>query len=171
MPALPDRLDTDRLVLRRPRPEDALAYRRLWEERDPRVPAHRRVAPDGTPSVADIAARLDDPAQADVRTVEHRETEEVLGYCGLRWDGAASDTEPELVYELARAHHGRGYATEAARAVLAWADAAGVRRIRASVRAWNAASLRVLEKLGFRGAGVHERDPIHGDSILTVREP
>jgi RimJ/RimL family protein N-acetyltransferase len=32
------------------------------------------------------------------------------------------------------------------------------------------ASRRVLEKLGFRETGRVERDPVHGDSLLAVRE-
>jgi RimJ/RimL family protein N-acetyltransferase len=45
--------------------------------------------------------------------------------------------------------HGNGYATEAACAIVRAAAATGRPRIWSTVRAWNAASLRVLEKLGF----------------------
>ncbi len=48
-------------------------------------------------------------------------------------------------------HHGRGYATEAARAVLAIAfDEVGLHRVIGRTEARNAASARVLEKLGMR---------------------
>jgi ribosomal-protein-alanine N-acetyltransferase len=40
----------------------------------------------------------------------------------------------------------------------------------ATVRDWNVASRRVLEKLGFRETDHVERDPVHGDSLLAVRE-
>jgi RimJ/RimL family protein N-acetyltransferase len=51
-----------------------------------------------------------------------------IGYCGLIV-GRCSLDEPEIAYELLQRAHGRGYATEAARAVLDaadrnWADAA-----------------------------------------------
>jgi RimJ/RimL family protein N-acetyltransferase len=62
--------------------------------------------------------------------------------------GRGSVEEPELAYELLPSHQGRGYATEAARAVLDAAFATGRRRIWSTVRESNAASLRVLEKLG-----------------------
>jgi RimJ/RimL family protein N-acetyltransferase len=49
-----------------------------------------------------------------VRTADGRE----IGYCGLI-EGRSSIEETEIAYELFREHHGRGYATEAARAVVA----------------------------------------------------
>lgn len=65
--------------------------------------------------------------------------------------GRGSIEEPELAYELLPDAQGHGYATEASRAVLAAAFATGRQRIWASIRPWNAASLRVLEKLGCFG--------------------
>ena len=58
--------------------------------------------------------------------------------------------EPELAYELLPQAHGRGYATEASRAVLDAGFATGRQRIWSTVRPWNMPSLRVVEKLGFR---------------------
>jgi RimJ/RimL family protein N-acetyltransferase len=49
------------------------------------------------------------------------------------------------------AYQGRGYATEAARAVLAWGfDGMGFHRMIGRTEARNVASARVLEKLGMR---------------------
>lgn len=62
--------------------------------------------------------------------------------------GRGTVEEPELAYELLPSAHGQGYATEVARCVLDAALATGRRRIWATVRAWNAPSLRVLDKLG-----------------------
>jgi RimJ/RimL family protein N-acetyltransferase len=71
-----------------------------------------------------------------------------IGCCGLIV-GRSSIDEPEIAYELFREHHGHGYATEAARAVVAAATDTGRSRLWSTVGAWNAPSLRVLEKLGF----------------------
>ena len=92
-----------------------------------------------------------------------------FGYRGLVFHGNGAADEPELAYELLREAHGSGYATEAAEAVVAWADAAGYSRLWATVRDWNTASRRVLDKLGFRETGEIEHDEAHGDSLLTVR--
>lgn len=164
----PARLETERLILRRRDAAEASIYRQLWTERDERVPPRRRIAREGRPTVEDIAAQLG--AEPGLLAVERRDTGDVIGYCGLVTQGSGSADEPELAFELLRSTHGNGYATEAARAVVAWADEAGYRRLWAGVRDWNVASRRVLEKLGFRESGRVEPDPIHGDSLLTVRE-
>lgn len=168
-----DTLETERLTLRRRRPDEATVYRRLWTERDPRVPPHRRIDLEGRPTVADIAAQIrSDHEQSGpgILAVERKDSADVIGYCGLVADGNGPHGEPELVYELLRAAHGFGYATEAGRAVVTWAAESGYRRLRAEVRDWNVASRRVLEKLGFRETGEVEPDAVHGDSLLTLRE-
>ncbi|WP_026875449.1 hypothetical protein [Jiangella gansuensis] len=53
-----DTLETDRLILRRSRVGDAAIYRQMWTERDPRVPPHRQIDPEGRPTVEDIAAQI-----------------------------------------------------------------------------------------------------------------
>ena len=102
--------------------------------------------------------------------VERKSTTDIIGYCGLISHGNGSPNEPELAYELLRAAHGCGYATEAGQAVVRWADEAGYRRLWAGVWDWNVASRRVLEKLGFREVGRVPPDAVHGHSLLTVRE-
>ena len=102
--------------------------------------------------------------------MEQKGAGDVIGYCGLVFHGNGSPDEPELAYELLRAVHGCGYATEAGRAVVTWVSEAGYGRLWATVRDWNVASRRVLEKLGFRETGRVEHDVVHGDSLLTIRE-
>lgn len=168
-----DTLETDRLILRHRRAEEAAIYRRLWTERDPRVPPHRRISPEGQPTEEDIAAQISaasEDSRPGILAVERKVTADVIGYCGLVFHLNGPPDEPELAYELLRAAHGCGYATEAGRAVVAWASEAGYRRLWAGVRDWNVASRRVLEKLGFRETGRVERDAVYGDSLLTVRE-
>ncbi|MGW1024954.1 GNAT family N-acetyltransferase [Streptomyces sp. NPDC002577] len=88
--------------------------------------------------------------------IRRRDEGDFIGYCGLIV-GRSTLEEPEIAYELFQRAHGRGYATEAAGAVLDAAMATGRRRLWATVRAWNTASFRVLEKLGF------ERDHVSAD--------
>ena len=74
-------------------------------------------------------------------------------------------------YHLARPEWGQGYATEAARALVEWA--LGQRRI---FRIWtvcdvgNAASVRVLEKLGMVREGVLKRWSIRPNLSLEPRD-
>ncbi len=121
----------------------------------------------------DIAARIRaerGEAGLGLLAVERKGTADVIGYCGLIVHGNGSPDEPELAYELLCAVHGCGYATEAGRAVVTWAAEAGYLRLRAGVWDWNAASRRVLEKLGFRETGRVEPDSDYGHTLLTVRE-
>jgi RimJ/RimL family protein N-acetyltransferase len=58
---------------------------------------------------------------------------------------------PEAGWALATWAHGRGYATEAVRAALAWGDAhLGRTRVVCMIAPDNAASIRVAAKCGFR---------------------
>jgi [ribosomal protein S5]-alanine N-acetyltransferase len=84
--------------------------------------------------------------------VVERATGRLIGEAGLQV--LEGGPEVEVTYTLARAAWGRGYATEAARAVLAWGFAQlGLEGVVAVVYPQNTASLRVLAKLGMRPAG------------------
>lgn len=73
----------------------------------------------------------------------------LVGCIGIDRNGA----DVELGYWIARQHWGRGYATEAGRAVIEIAAMLGHRRIVASHFLDNPASGRVLRKLGFKSTG------------------
>lgn len=73
----------------------------------------------------------------------------LAGFCGFLLIPSVHP-EPQLVYALLEPFTGRGYATEMARASIDHARAhAGFTDIVAGVDGVNAASVRVLEKLGF----------------------
>ena len=77
----------------------------------------------------------------------------VAGFCGFL-EMPAIDPEPQLVYALLEKFTGRGYATEMARVSIAQARSqASFAEIVAAVDGVNAASVRVLEKLGFTRTG------------------
>ena len=76
-------------------------------------------------------------------------THELVGFCGFL-EFASMSAEPQLVYALLDRFTGRGYATEMAGASIEDARLnAGFSEIVAGVDEVNAASVRVLEKLGF----------------------
>nr|WP_306906882.1 GNAT family N-acetyltransferase [Arthrobacter pascens] len=89
----------------------------------------------------------------------------MLGYCGLVI-GRATIDEPELAYELFKHAHGCGYATEAAAAIVEAARKTGRFRLWSTVRVGNAASFRVLEKLGFTRH--HSVWDDHGELVWNV---
>ncbi|MFE0459610.1 GNAT family N-acetyltransferase [Kitasatospora sp. NPDC058965] len=80
--------------------------------------------------------------------VELLATGERIGRCGLNWWEQFDETE--VGWTLARAHWGRGYATEAARAVLDWGfGGLGLSRITAMIAHGNEGSEAVARRLGF----------------------
>ncbi|MEU3053635.1 GNAT family N-acetyltransferase [Streptomyces griseus] len=87
-----------------------------------------------------------------------------LGWCGLT--GFNPDfRSASLCYVFDSAAWGSGYATETAHAVLRWAyDTLDLNRVQAETDTRNAASARVLEKLGFVHEGTLREDcVVNGD--------
>lgn len=79
--------------------------------------------------------------------------ERVIGNCGIRRKDE-NDGEADIGYELAPEHWGKGYATEAARAIIAFGfRELGLHRVSAECAADNTASAHVLEKCGLRLEG------------------
>ena len=165
-------LETSRLLLRPWRVADAAVEHELWTERDPRVPPHRRINADGHPAVAELEASIptDQPSSIGILAVQRKAAGDVIGYCGLIDSGRGAAGEPELAFELLRRVWRQGYATEASLAVLDWAKSSGYERVWATVREWNTASRRVLAKVGFTETGRVEVDPVHGATLLAVRQ-
>ena len=165
-------LETDRLVLRPWRVEEAPVHRELWAERDPRVPPHRRIDADGNPTVADFEESIRTHRRSSslgLLAVERKAAGDAVGYCGLIESDRGAAAEPELAFELLRRVWGQGYATEASWAVLDWARDAGFERVWATVWDWNTASRRVLAKLGFTETDRREFDPDRGTTLFTTR--
>ncbi len=73
-----------------------------------------------------------------------------VGDISFRWV-SERDRTAEIGFIFDPRHHGNGFATEAARALLDWAfTSAGFHRVIGRTEARNTASARVLEKLGMR---------------------
>lgn len=90
-----------------------------------------------------------------------RDKDHLIGVAGLKHPNAEAG---ELGYWLAEPYWGRGYMTEAARAVTNWAfDTVGVDRVKARHFDENQASSRVLAKCGLRHTG--ERTPATSMSL------
>ena len=95
--------------------------------------------------------------------VEERASGELIGrigpYCPAGWPGL------ELIWTIRRQSWGQGYATEGARAALAYVFEEMKRdRVISLIRPQNAASIRVAEKLG---QGLQERLEFYGAEALV----
>ena len=83
----------------------------------------------------------------------HRATNSVIGKCGFKGPPGA-DGAVEIAYGVAPEHQGKGYATEAAEALVSYAFGNGqVSVVRAHTLPEPNASTRVLTKCGFQRVG------------------
>lgn len=128
--------------------------------------------PPGFPDAHDrrfLALRLaqtkEDPSRGPwyVRAIVLPEGDRpMIGHIGFHGPpGVNSRRDPDAVevgYTVFPEHRRRGYATEALRALLADAEAQGIRRFVASVGPANAPSLAIVRRLGFVEVGRHWDD-------------
>lgn len=149
-------VETERLILRGYRAEDLAESHANWS--DPEVVRH-------------ISGRASSEEEAWARLLRNSGLWPILGYGYWAVEEKASGRfvgdvgfadfmraitpslkgAPEIGWVLGSWAHGRGYATEAARAALAWGEAQwGPRRTVCIIAPENAPSLRVAEKCGYR---------------------
>ncbi len=158
-------LETDRLILRKMTPDDAGAV--FAYASDPEVT--RYVVWDTHRSIQDSRAFLElavqkyksggEPDWGIVYKGDHR----FVGTCGfVGWD--VDHARAEIGYVLSREYWGRGLMPEALRAMIAFGfERMGLNRIEARCIAENAASARVMEKVGMTYEGtLRQRELIKG---------
>lgn len=160
-------LATTRLILREFVPDDAGALAAIYAD-----PETSQWLGDGSPR--DRAATEREIERLRGLYASHgfglwavvlKETGELIGQCGLQPldDGSAV----ALSYALSRAHRGKGYSTEAARAVLAHAfGPLGLDRVVAVAQPVNDESVRVMEKIGMKRVGTE----VHYGKTTAVYE-
>jgi RimJ/RimL family protein N-acetyltransferase len=164
-------LETDRLRLRAHRTTDFEALSKMWA--DPMVVRHI----GGRPSTAEETwARLLRYAGLwsllgfGYWAVEDRDTARFVGDVGLadfhRDMTPPLGDAPESGWVLASWAHGKGYATEALRAVLAWADRELTRQTTCIIDPENTASVRVATKCGYVELA---RGQLHGKPVIVLR--
>jgi len=152
----PETFDTPRLRLRRPLVSDAEAIYEYGSDPEVARYADWPVRADIGPLVESLKARAATWETGDEYSwvVTVRPADRAVGGVTCRVAGHSA----ELGYLLHREYWGWGYATEAAGAVVEWLSSrSSLYRIWATCDAENAASARVLEKLGFEREGVLRR--------------
>lgn len=161
MISAPEQILTARLTLRKPRPEDAaLIYERYAQDAEVRrfllFPPPKEVA--DTESFLVRCLKVWEAGSAFPYVIERKEDGRLMGMVEIRMDGFQAD----IGYVLERAEWGRGYTSEAAKAIVDWA--LGLEEI---VRVWaicdteNLASARVMEKAGMHHESLLRRYLIH----------
>lgn len=157
-------LETERLALRRLQPADLDALAALYSN-----PEIRRYFPSGTRTREETREELEWFLDAYARRPEiglwatiDKPTGRFIGRCGLLAWTIDGREEIEVAYLLDKAFWGQGLATEAARAIAAYAfERLGVPRLICLIHPQNQASINVARRLGmaFEQAREDEKGP------------
>jgi ribosomal-protein-alanine N-acetyltransferase len=154
-------LETERLRIRPFTMEDAEAFYAILSE-----PEVFTYLPDEMPGLDEVreliewlGMRYQDDSTKHIKytfAVTRKDTGELIGWCGLGDLDFAPDKK-ELYYGCGKEYWGKGYGTEAARAMVDTAfRVLGLPLLTAVVKPANVASVRIIEKCGFVQKGIVE---------------
>ena len=157
----PETFETERLLLRGPRPADARAIFAGYA-RDAEVVRYLVWRPHQdlreTEQFLETCALRRAAGEEFPWAVTLKDGGELIGMMGLRPRGFKAD----VGYVFARRFWGRGFAAEALKPIVEWALAQpGVYRVWALCDVENRASARVLEKVGMTREGLLRRNTMH----------
>jgi RimJ/RimL family protein N-acetyltransferase len=160
-------IQTERLVLRRFTHDDVAGLLECVSD-----PAFARATPEIEATEAGVRAYVDlqnrlEPFEQDKcfdLAVARADTGRVIGLLTLV---RKAHGQGEIGWALGAAHRGQGYATEAARALLAYAfTTLDLHRVQATTSPANRGSWRVMERLGMRREG-HLREAAFNEGTWT----
>jgi len=144
-------LETERLILRAPRLEDAKVLAALANDKRIAENTRRIPFPYKRSDAEDFITAVNVPAGGEIAFLITLREGTVVGACGI----AMQDGAPDVGYWLGVKHWNKGYATEATRAVIDFAfTELGHDTLHAGARVTNPASRRILEKCGFQWMAV-----------------
>jgi len=167
---MPEQIETERLVLHKPRLKDANAIFTGWAQ-DQEVTRYLTWRPH------QHIDQTNEFLQGCLSAWEHEtrfpymvlleETGSIIGMIDPRIEGH----KVGIGYAAARAHWGKGYIPEAARAIIHWAfQQPSIYRVYATTDVENTASQRVLEKVGMQCEGVLRKYIIHPNISNVPRD-
>ncbi|HSL43835.1 MAG TPA: GNAT family protein [Anaerolineales bacterium] len=158
---IPERIETERLILRKPRMDDASVLFAAYMQ-DPEVTRYTTWRPHRQLQEAEDFIRNSIYAwEIGTRfpfVITLKGMDEPFGMIDLHVRGCTVG----LGYVIARSHQGHGYATEATRAIITWAlQQPTIYRVNASTDIENMASQKVLEKVGMLREGLLRKYIVH----------
>jgi len=158
---MPEYIETQRLILRPPRPEDASAMFNGWAQ-DTEVTRYLTWRPHTSLEQSQvIIAGAISAWKNETRfpyMITLKENGDVIGMIDPRIEGPRVG----VGYVIGRAHWGKGYMPEATRTVIDWAfQQPTIHRVYATTDMENVPSQRVLEKVGMKCEGILRKYIIH----------
>jgi RimJ/RimL family protein N-acetyltransferase len=147
-------IETARLELRLPTPDDKHSIHSIWSDPDVIrfIPIIMFRTPDEIGEFIRISLERWQERKFGIFTVNLKKTGQVIGYCGLQYLGDTS--EVEIYYGFSKESWNQGLATEAATAVLRFGfEELKLESIAAITLPDNIASQNVLKKVGLERSG------------------
>ncbi|MEP7136914.1 MAG: GNAT family N-acetyltransferase [Chloroflexota bacterium] len=157
----PEQIETQRLSLRAPLAEDAIAMFTGWAQ-DVEVTRYLTWRPhinleQSQVVIANAISAWKNEARFPFM-IALKANNQVIGMIDPRIEGL----KVGVGYVIARAHWGKGYMPEATRAIIEWAfQQPAIYRVYATTDVENVASQRVLEKVGMQSEGLLRKYIIH----------
>jgi ribosomal-protein-alanine N-acetyltransferase len=144
-------LETERLILRHLEPNDLDSLYMLYS--DPEI---RRYFPDGTLSYEETKEELEwflhghpEHPELGLWATIHKETDQLIGRCGLLPWTIDGRFEVEVAYMIAKPYWRQGLGTEAARGIMTYGfETLGLTRLICLIDKDNRASIGVAENMG-----------------------
>lgn len=161
MMKMPERMETERLVLCKPRMSDAPVLFAAYMQ-DPEVTHYTTWRPHQQLQEAEDFIRNSISAWENGTrfpfVITLKGMDEPFGMIDLHFRGCTVG----VGYVIARSQQGKGYATEATRAIIDWAfQQPAIYRVNASTDIENIASQKVLEKAGMIREGLLRKYIVH----------
>ena len=158
---MPEQIETERLLLRKPHMEDVSVIFMGWAQ-DQEVTRYLTWRPhERIQQTQDFVRSCLTAWEQGTRfpyMLTLKETGEAIGMIDPRIEGP----KVGIGYAAARPHWGKGYITEATRAIIDWAfQQPSIYRVYATTDLENSASRRVLEKVGMQCEGVLRKYILH----------
>jgi RimJ/RimL family protein N-acetyltransferase len=158
---MPKQIETERLILRKPRLDDAHVIFEGWAQ-DPEVTRYLTWRPhqrlEETQGFVQRCLSAWEQKTRFPYIITLKENGKVLGMIDPRIEGPRVG----IGYGAARAYWGKGYMSEATRAIIEWAfQQPSIYRVFATTDVENIASRRVLEKVGMQCEGILRKYILH----------
>ncbi len=166
----PERFETQRLVLRKPRTDDAPILFTAYMQ-DPEVTRYLTWRPhknvEETFQIVEQMLKHWEAGDVYPYAITLKDSDTIIGMIAMHPDGFRLG----IGYVLARPHWGKGYAPEAAGTIIAWAlQQPSIYRVYATTDVENLASRRVLEKVGMQCEGILRKYIIHPNISHVPRD-
>lgn len=166
----PNQMETERLILRKPRRDDAPMIFSAYAQ-DTEVTRYMIWRPhknvEETRRVIELMIKLWEEGKAYSYVITPKNSDAAIGMIALHPDGY----RVSIGYVLSRSDWGRGYITEAAQAVTHWLlKQPDIYRVFATCDIENSASARVMEKIGMQREGILRRYIVHPNMSAEPRD-